>query len=285
MEKKNNFDFDKIDFSSLGTRNNFKKPSEQEFSTFKAKVEHLINLDLTHYKSNQMERRISTLMNRNGIDNLMDYYNLLKKDSDKLREFINMLTINVTEFFRNKDKFEELEKDHLPEIIKNSSNVKVWSAGCSIGAEIYSLAMLFDKLGVLNKVDLIASDFDREILNKAQNGIYTETELKLLDKSYTKYFTTVDSDKKKFQISKKLIDSVRFEKRDLLNSTFEKNFDLILCRNVVIYFTEEAKDELYEKFYNSLKSGGVLFIGSTERINNYKDIGFNLTSSFFYKKK
>ncbi len=284
MEKKNKFDLDKIDFSHLVPKNNYKKPSEQEFSAFKSKVEHLINLDLTHYKSNQMERRINTLMNRNGIENLMVYYNLLKKDPDKLREFINMLTINVTEFFRNKEKFEELENDHLPQIIKNSTNIKVWSAGCSIGAEIYSLAMLFDKFGVLNKVDLVASDFDKEILNKAQSGIYAENELKLLDKAYTKYFTPLDPEKKRFQISKKLIDSVRFERRDLLNSTFEKNFDLILCRNVVIYFTEEAKDELYAKFYNSLKPGGILFIGSTERINNYKDIGFDLTSSFFYKK-
>ncbi len=284
MEKKNNFDLDKIDFSHLVPKSNYKKPSEQEFSAFKTKVEHLINLDLTHYKSNQMERRINTLMNRNGIDNLMVYYNLLKKDPEKLREFINMLTINVTEFFRNKDKFDELEKDHLPDIIKNTVNIKVWSAGCSIGAEIYSLAMLLDKHGVLNKTELIASDFDKEILKRAQSGIYAENELKLLDKAYTKYFTPVESDNKKFQISKRLISSVKFERRDLLNSTFEKNFDLILCRNVVIYFTEEAKDELYQKFYDSLKPGGILFIGSTERINNYKEIGFNLTSSFFYKK-
>jgi len=256
-------------------------PPEAEFLRFKQKIAPLINLDLTNYKNKQMERRIVSLMNRNGIYKLDEYYRVLSSDSKKLEEFINMLTINVSEFFRNPDKFLELETKYLPELI-DRPKLKVWSAGCSIGAEIYSLAMIFDKLNVLNKCELIASDFDRKIIQKAQSGIYTEMEVGTVPAEYRKYFNKIDANN--YKINEKLIASVKFEQRDLLNSKFEKNFDLILCRNVVIYFTEEAKDRLYKLFYESLSPGGILFIGSTERIANHKDFGYNLRSSFFYQK-
>lgn len=265
-------------------------PSPEEFIIFKRKISSLINLDLSSYKSNQMERRVTSLMHRNSIGNLTDYYNLLVKDSVRLNEFINMLTINVTEFFRNPEKFQELETKYIPELLERSDRLKIWSSGCSIGAEIYTLAMLLEKMNILEKCTLIASDFDQNAINKAKEGIYTRFELKNLlemkdfNNLYMKYFKPIDDKEEKFQINQRLTAKVRFEKRDLLNSKFEMDFDLILCRNVVIYFTEEAKDQLYANFYKSLKPGGILFIGSTERINKYKEIGLNLCSSFFYQK-
>lgn len=259
-----------------------KKPSEEEFSSFKKKIAPLINLDLCNYKNTQMERRITSLMNRNGIDNLEVYYNILKINKERLNEFVNMLTINVTEFFRNPEKFTELETKYIPQLLTKTNRLRVWSAGSSIGAEIYSLAMIFDKMGILDKCDLLASDFDENILKKAKSGIYSNLEVGTIQSGYEKYFKSIGTDK--YQVDSRLISKVKFEKADLLNSKFDKDFDLILCRNVVIYFTEEAKDQLYKKFYDSLKPGGILFIGCTERINSYREIGFNLTSSFFYQK-
>lgn len=261
-----------------------KIPSPEEFVNFKKKIGPLINLDLTNYKNTQMERRIASLMNRNGIDNLASYYKLLERNKEKLEEFINMLTINVSEFFRNPEKFEELEKVYLAELLKTKPGLKIWSAGCSIGAEIYSIAMILDKLKVIEKCNLIASDFDKKILDKAQSGMYTRQEVGTVKPEYLKYFKQVDTNGDKYQIDQKLVASIKFEKRDLLNSKYDTGFDLILCRNVVIYFTEEAKDKLYKNFYNSLNPGGVLFIGSTERINNHKSFGYNLRTSFFYQK-
>ena len=271
----------------LGTVLNLPKlnmPSEEEFNTFKKKIASYIGLNLFNYKNAQMERRIVSLMNRNNIFRLDEYYKLLSDSKEKLEEFTNMLTINVTEFFRNNDKFDELENKFIPDLLKKHGSLKIWSAGCSCGAEIYSIAMILDRLNVIDKCTLVASDFDTNILNRAQKGHYSKFELGTIRPEYKKYFNPLDTTGDKFQVDSKLISKVKFERRDLLNGTFEKNFNLILCRNVVIYFTEEAKDKLYADFYNSLTAGGVLFIGSTERIHNYKDIGYNLASSFFYQK-
>jgi chemotaxis protein methyltransferase CheR len=269
-------------FGSLSDSSAGKMPSIDEFARFKKNIASIINLDLTNYKNNQMERRIASLMNRSEISNLDEYFKILKSDSKKLEEFTNMLTINVSEFFRNPEKFIELENTYIPELIKKFPRLKIWSAGCSIGAEIYSVAMILDKQGLLDKCELVATDFDINILNKAKNAIYNKFEVGTIQKGYEKYINKIDEDK--FQISSNIRSKVRFERQDLLNSKYEKDFGLILCRNVVIYFTDDAKDRLYKNFIDSLKPGGILFIGSTERINNHKTFGYNLRTSFFYEK-
>jgi len=277
----------KKNLSDIGATLNLPKlnmPSEEEFNTFKKKIASFIGLNLLNYKNAQMERRIVSLMNRNNIFNLGEYYNLLISSTEKLEEFTNMLTINVTEFFRNTDKFDELEQKFIPDLLKKHGSIKIWSAGCSCGAEIYSIAMILDRLNVLDKCTLIASDFDQNILNRAKKGHYSKFELGTIRPEYKKYFKPLDDAGEKFQVDDKLTSKVKFERRDLLNGTFDKNFHLILCRNVVIYFTEEAKDKLYADFYHSLTPGGVLLIGSTERIHNFREIGYNLASSFFYQK-
>lgn len=264
--------------------NNPQTPTEEEFTTFKKNIERLIKLDLTNYKNKQMERRILSLMGKSDIKTLDEYYKILSTSQDRLDDFLNMLTINVSEFFRNPEKFKELEETYLTELLKNNNKLKIWSAGCSIGAEVYTLAMILDnKFNALSKCELIASDFDEKILKKAQSGVYTKQEVGTVPNDYKKYFTPIDNDEN-YQLDRKLTTSVKFKRQDLLNSTFEKGFDLILCRNVVIYFTDEAKDRLYEGFYDSLNPGGILFIGSTERINGHRELGYNLKTSFFYQK-
>jgi len=257
-------------------------PSEAEFLAFKKKIAPLINLDLTNYKNSQMERRINSLMCKIGIKKLDIYAEELSKDAKKLDEFLNMLTINVSEFFRNGNKFDELANIYLPELFKTKTNIKIWSAGCSIGAEIYSVAMILDKMGKLNNAELIASDFDQKILEKAKNGIYNLVEKGTVPLEYLQYFNQIDANT--YQVDKKLPLKIKFQKQDLLNSRFDRGFDLILCRNVVIYFTDEAKEKLYKNFYDSLNPGGILFIGSTERIANHAEIGYKLKTSFFYQK-
>ena len=257
-------------------------PSDEEFLRFKKKIASIINLDLTNYKNKQMERRINSLMRKNGIDKLDKYADILIKEPNFLEEFVNMLTINVSEFFRNTNKFEELLTTYLPELLKKKNSIKIWSAGCSIGAEIYSISMMLDKIGKLNNAELVASDFDQKIIEKARSGLYNQVEIGTVPNEYKKYFTQLDENK--YQIDKKLVAKIRFQKQDLLNSKFEKGFDLILCRNVVIYFTDEAKDRLYKNFYESLNEGGILFIGSTERIIGHTEMGYKLRTSFFYQK-
>lgn len=259
------------------------QPSFQDFEKFKEKIAPLIGLDLTQYKSKQMERRILSFMARIKIRTLAEFTELLQKDRVVLEKFVNMLTINVSEFFRDEKRFDELETIYLPKLAKLSNGtLRIWSAGCSIGAEVYTLCMILDKMGLFDKACIVASDFDQTILDKARKGIYNRAEYGTIKNGYEKYFTAIGQDQ--YKISSKFSSKINFVKQDLLTDPFEKNFHLILCRNVVIYFTDEAKDKLYCKFYESLTENGVLFVGSTERILNYKKIGYELTSHFFYQK-
>ncbi|MGD9581140.1 MAG: protein-glutamate O-methyltransferase CheR [Vampirovibrionia bacterium] len=256
---------------------------DNDFDKFKKQISPLIGLDLFQYKSKQMERRILSFMTRAKLNTFDEFYQQLKADKDLLNKFVNMLTINVSEFFRDQNRFEDLEKIYLPEIKKHTrGKIKLWSAGCSIGAEVYTVAMILDQNNMLAECTLHASDFDTTILEKAKSGIFNNVEVGTVKKGYEKYFEKIDD--KNYQIIKKLRDKIVFKRQDLLTDRFEKDYNLILCRNVVIYFTDEAKNTLYKKFYDSLANHGILFVGSTERILNYKDIGYNLKTHFFYEK-
>ena len=267
---------------------NVNLPSAEEFAMFKREIGWLIKLDLTNYKDSQMNRRIVSIMNKNGANNLSDYLTLLKCNENCLEEFVNMITINVSEFFRNREKFVELEKVYLQELLSKKYKLNIWSAGCSIGAEIYSVAMMLDKYGVLNRCDFLATDFDENIINRAKSGIFCESEISGALPEYKRYFQITEcksrSGQQNYQINPNLCSKVRFEKHNLLSTNYQKGFDLIICRNVVIYFTEETRSKVYKQFYDSLNPGGILFIGSTERVNHYNKYGYNLRSNFFYQK-
>ena len=195
---------------------------------------------------------------------------------------MDFITINVTEFYRNPELFSELELELKNNLLKQTSNLKIWSAACSIGCEPYTLAMMLDKISSLGNHKIIATDIDNTILKKAKEGIYTKNEMKSVkDSDINKYFKIQDD---KYYISDKIKNMVEFRKHDLILDNYEKDFDLILCRNVVIYFNNDVKQEIYSKFSKSLKKGGLLFVGATESIYNYRDFGFEKGSTFIYKK-
>jgi len=239
------------------------------------------NIDLSAYKSNQLHRRILSLMSRVGAGSVEEYISLLKKDPTQKQRFLDFITINVTEFFRNPEIFEELSKKVKSELTCNAG-LKIWSAACSIGAEPYSLAMIVDNLNPGAKHRIIATDIDNTILQKAKNGEYVSSEVKNVPKQFIdKYFVVKDE---KYQVNSRIKQIVDFKKHDLILENYESDFDLIVCRNVVIYFNQDTKDKIYKKFSASLKKGGLLFVGATESIYNYKEYGFEKTSTFIYKK-
>lgn len=240
------------------------------------------NINLSAYKSNQLHRRINSLMSRVGVRTVDGYIALLKKDPVQRQKFLDFITINVSEFFRNPEIFEELKNKLKGELLKNSSSLKIWSAACSIGAEPYSIAMYLDDLSPNARHKIIATDIDSTILERAKKGEYVASEIKNVKKDYiNKYFTVMDD---KYSISPKIKNMVTFKKHDLILESYEKDFDLIVCRNVVIYFNQDVKDVIYKKFSQSLKKGGLLFVGATESIYNYRDYGFEKASTFIYRK-
>ena len=205
---------------------------------------------------------------------------LIKKDKEKFEQFINFLTINVSEFYRNPDQWKILENEVFPKLIqKFGKNLKIWSAACSTGDEPYSLVMALSRHLPLANIKVIATDIDKQVIDTARMGLYNEKSIAGVPDDL--YFT---KDGNSYQISDEIKKRVEFKEHDLLKDPYPSGCNLIVCRNVVIYFTEEAKDEIYAKFYKALATGGVLFIGSTEQIMNYREIGFERDKSFFFEK-
>ena len=253
------------------------------YEKFKADVFRLTKIDLNCYKEKQMRRRIDTLVSKNSAKTYDEYIEIIKKDKEKFEQFVNFLTINVSEFYRNPDQWKLLDEKIIPELMANNPrNITIWSAACSTGDEPYSLAMAFSKHMPLSNIHIVATDIDKQVLEHAKLGLYNEKSIAAVpDEMKKKYFTKVGTS---YQISDEIKRCVQFKQHNLLKDPYPKDCDLIVCRNVVIYFTDEAKDEIYRKFYDSLKKGGVLFIGSTEQIMNYKEMGFERKSSFFFGK-
>lgn len=255
-----------------------------DYEQFKEQVLALTKINLHMYKEKQMKRRIDSLIAKHKIAGYKEYVDAIKKDKKLFEEFVNYLTINVSEFWRNPEQWKVLEQQVMPELIKMSGkNLKVWSAACSTGDEPYSLVMLFSKFMPLSNIKILATDIDKQVLEKARVGLYNEKSLAGLPKEFKdKYFTKIGASN--YQISEEIKKCVEFKEGNLLADKYPTGLDLILCRNVVIYFTDEAKTEIYRKFNQSLKSGGYLFVGSTEQIINYKELNYSSFKSFFYKK-
>lgn len=254
-----------------------------KYEVFKKQVNDFIHIDLNYYKEKQMKRRITSLLKRNNFNDFDDYFQGLESDKALLDEFVNYLTINVSEFYRNPSQWEVLEKEILPDIInKKNKNIKIWSSACSTGEEPYSMVMLLTKFFDLKDIKILASDIDVGAMDKAKLGIYNSKSLDNLPKEFkVKYFEPIESS---YKIKDDIKKCVEFKKMDLLKDAFPRNLDLIICRNVMIYFTEDAKELLYKKFYDSLSNNGVLFVGSTEQIilpDRYK---LKSLKTFFYKK-
>lgn len=255
-----------------------------DYEQFKEQVLALTKINLHMYKEKQMKRRIDSLIAKHKIPGYKEYVDAIKKDTKLFEEFVNYLTINVSEFWRNPDQWKVLEEQVMPELIKMSGkNLKVWSAACSTGDEPYSLVMLLSKFMPLSNIKILATDIDKQVLEKARVGLYNEKSLAGLPKEFKdKYFTKIGASN--YQISEEIKKCVEFKEGNLLADKYPTGLDLILCRNVVIYFTDEAKTEIYKKFNQSLKQGGYLFVGSTEQIINYKELNYSSFKSFFYKK-
>ena len=256
---------------------------DRDWELFKDKLNRKTGIDLQLYKEQQMRRRINNLIGKTEFKSYTAFFNDAVKDKKKFADFIEYLTINVSEFFRNPDKFEQVETDVIPYLLKRNDSLNIWSAGCSIGAEPYTLSIIMKELTPTKRHRILATDLDIEIIGKAKRGIYTADEIKSMRPDRrTKYFTkTADG---KFAIKPEIKMPVDFKRHNLLKDSFERNFDLILCRNVVIYFTEEAKAQLYKNFFNALKPGGILFVGGTESILNSRQIGYVTYKPFFYQR-
>ena len=254
-----------------------------DYEYFKKEILALTSIDLNSYKEKQMKRRIDTLIAKNKIIGYDNYVHALRQNKQLFEEFVNYITINVSEFYRNPEQWKVMDEQIIPELIKKfGRNLKIWSAACSTGDEPYSLAMAFSRHLPLSNIKIFATDLDKQVIAKAKVGLYSEKSIVSVPEDLKKkYFTQVGPS---YKISDEIKARVEFKEHNLLKDIYPTDCHLIVCRNVLIYFTEEAKDEVFRKYYQSLAKGGMLFIGSTEQIMNYREIGFDRKSSFYYVK-
>lgn len=254
------------------------------YEEFKRDIYKLTDIDLNLYKERQMKRRIESLIARRSFDGFESFYKGMKSDDVLLRTFVSYLTINVSQFYRNPVQWENLEKEIIPYLTKRyKGRLTIWSAACSTGDEPYTLAMLFSKHMSADRFRIIATDIDEDVLTFAENGVYPVKSLSDLPSEYrNSFFTQVDD--RHYEIDKNLKKCIEFKKHNLLKDKYFTGVNLIVCRNVVIYFTDAAKDDVYRGFHNSLADDGILFIGSTEQILHAKSLGFESQRTFFYKK-
>lgn len=236
---------------------------DNEYAIVKHKVRELAHINLDDYKTRQVQRRLDTLLTRSGYPTWQAYLSHLERDREALQSFKNYLTINVTEFFRDPIKWDYLEQHILPALLRQRPRLRIWSAGCSHGAEPYTLAMLLDELSSATRHYILATDIDQAMLATArQGGPYPAAEVKAVTPTRLSRYFLAQGDT--YTVRTDLRTRVTFRSHNLLHDPFERDFDLIVCRNVVIYFVEETKRALYRRFAQALRPGGVLFVGGTE---------------------
>lgn len=255
----------------------------QDYEEFITKIKNLTAIDLALYKEAQMKRRLTSLYEKRGYHSFRDYYKAIETNPEILHEFLDRMTINVSEFYRNQKRWEVLEKKILPDLLLTSKKLKIWSAACSTGEEPYTIAMILSNLVPINQIQILATDIDENVISRAKLAVYPERSLaEVPSEIKQKYFTKKEGGF--YEVTEEIKRTVTFKKHNLLADPFDQNFDLIVCRNVLIYFTEDAKNYLYKKFSDALKLNGVFFVGSTEQIFNPNSYGLDTLDTFFYKR-
>jgi len=257
---------------------------DDDYAAFCEGVRALTQIDLLQYKRGQMERRIRTFAQRRGSADLTAYLAALRADRAELDGFLDRVTINVSQLWRNPEQWTALERDVLPELLRDAplGRIRAWSAGCSYGAEAYTLAALCRELGAA-RAEILGTDIDRRMVERAARGRFSDEDGRSAPRALLERWFARDGDG--WQARRELRALVRFEVGDLLRMRPRREaYDLVLCRNTVIYFTEEVRDALHERLVASLRPGGCLVIGSTERVSRPRELGLVATHPFTYRK-
>lgn len=226
-----------------------------------------------HYKEAHFRRRINVRVRATNSENYGTYLKLLKEDPQEYEFLLDTLTVNVSEFFRNPETFRIIEKEVIPSLVKYRSgsltrSIRIWSAGCAAGEEAYSLAILLHRTLKTDfnkyRIRIVGTDIDARSLEKAKKGVYNENSLKNLDPGTKERYFSKQGDT--YQVINEFKNITQFKRHDLISGPRIDYFDLIVCRNVMIYFKKEIQEQLQLNFYKALEKGGFLIIGKSETL-------------------
>jgi chemotaxis protein methyltransferase CheR len=253
-----------------------------EYGGFCTGVRRLCGIDLSQYKRAQMERRIRTFAERQGITRLSDYLRVLSDSKEELDAFLDRVTINVSQLWRNPEQWELLRSKILPQFA-DRGRLRAWSAGCSYGAEAYTLAATCAEVLPRARVEIVGTDIDGRMVQRARDGVFSIDDARDAPRPQRKrWFEERDG---RLHADPKLRSLCRFETGDLLTMRPAlQAYDLVLCRNTVIYFTPEVKDALHARIAAAIAPGGYFMVGSTERINDPGKLGLEIAHPFVYRR-
>jgi chemotaxis protein methyltransferase CheR len=253
-----------------------------DYTEFCEGVRRLTGIDLAQYKRPQMERRIRSFADRRGIDGLPAYLAALAADRDALEGFLDRMTINVSQLWRNPEQWDRLGTAILPELARTGT-IRAWSAGSSYGAEAYTLAAICRRVAPGCKVEIRGTDIDARMVARAREGRFSDDDARTAPRAELE--RAFDRDGGGWRAKPELRLMVKFATGDLLRDPVSPAaYDLILCRNVVIYFTEPVRDALHQRLAAALRPGGYLMVGSSERVTSPQAFGLATSHPFIYRK-
>ena len=257
--------------------------TDRDFKDIANLVYNACGIVLGDHKREMVYSRLARRIRALKLNDFKAYLAYLDTHKDQeFDAFINAITTNLTSFFREVHHFEFIKSELIPNLIKankDTKRVRIWSAGCSTGEEPYSLAMTLNNAFPSNwDVKVLATDLDSNVLEKAQKGVYTAANVNGLDATHLKRWFLKSKDGEHYKVKDTLRERISFKRLNLLQDwTMKGPFDLILCRNVVIYFDKETKDHLFKRYANILSDHGYLFLGHSESMgkehSNYKNLG------------
>ena len=260
--------------------------TDKDFKEIASLVYNACGIVLGEHKREMVYSRLARRIRELKLADFKTYLEYLKEHKDReFDAFINSITTNLTSFFRENHHFEFIKAQLAPTLLKankQSKRIRIWSAGCSTGEEPYSLAMTLQELFPSDwDVKILATDLDSNVLTKAQNGIYTAANVNGLNSKQLKRWFLKSKDGESYKVKPKLQEFISFKRLNLLQEwPMKGKFDLILCRNVVIYFDKETKDQLFKRYGNILNERGYLFLGHSETMgkehSQFKNLGKNM---------
>jgi chemotaxis protein methyltransferase CheR len=264
-----------------------------EYSAFCEGVRTICGVDLLQYKRGQMERRINTWVERRDGGDLKTYLGRLRKDPAELDAFLDRVTINVSHLWRHGDQFTALAEHVLPELAQNTQRpsasgtggrIRAWSAGSSYGAEAYTIAAVAREAVPDARVEIRGTDLDKRMVERARKAEFSAEDMREVPAAVIKrHFEPLPDGGA--AANQELQRMVRFDVGDLLRMRVSPaSFELILCRNTVIYFTEEVRDALHTRLADALVPGGYLVVGASERVADPRALNLASPFPFIYRK-
>jgi chemotaxis protein methyltransferase CheR len=254
-------------------------------------------IDFTNYEPKSFSRRVSRAIDYFGFENLMEMWTKLLQDRKFLFDFIDQITVGMTSLFRDPQMWKFLKNDILLNYKQENKKIDIWHAGCSTGEETYSLGVLLQELKIQSRVRAVATDLNRESIEKSKSGVYDKLTLRQNEVQFSEYtpFKKLEEyyseeSPKEFKMNTDLVSHCNYKVSNMISDEppFPGRFDVIFCRNVLIYFDTQLKEEMLNKFYNALKPDGFLVVGYFDAllpvINKDHWHFYNLGAKIFQKQ-